>query len=79
VHHQESTWRTEFDGKQPSAIRDLCVLVPMAAGGTWRVETWDTFAGKVVGEDTVRAADGKLTLRLPDLARDVALRLVRVE
>lgn len=79
VHHRESTWRTEFDGKQPSELRGLRLRVPMAAGGAWRAETWDTFAGKVVREDTVRAVDGTLALALPDLARDVALKLVKVE
>ncbi len=79
VHPRESTWRTEFDGKQPRELRGLRLRVPMAAAGTWRVEYWDTFSGKVSREDTVRTAAGTLTLPLPDLARDIALRLVQVE
>ena len=79
AHNRESTWRTEFDGKQPRGLRGLRLVVPLAAGGTWQAQYWDTFAGKVVREDTVRGLDGALTLALPDLARDVAVRLERSE
>jgi hypothetical protein len=79
VHNRESTWRTEFDGNQPRELKGLRLHVPILEGDAWRAEYWDTFAGKVVREETVRAVDGTLTLALPDLVRDVALKLVKVE
>jgi hypothetical protein len=79
VHHRESTWRTEFDGKQPRELAGLRLRMPMAQDGAWQVQHWDTFAGTVVREETVRAADGELALTLPELARDVAWRLAKAE
>jgi putative transposase len=40
---------------------------------------YDTFTGDVAGPGTVRAAAGALTLDLPHLTRDVALRLARTD
>jgi len=79
VHDRESTWRTEFEGRQPAGIRGLQVTVPVASDGPWQVQHWDTFAGQVVRENTLRATDGRLELALPGLTRDVALRLMKVE
>ena len=50
-HNQESTWRTEHDGKKPGMLQALHARVP-AADGTWQVEWWNTSTGEVVRRDT---------------------------
>jgi hypothetical protein len=77
VHNRESTWRTEFDGKQPAELGGLRVTLPVAQDGTWQVQRWDTSTGEATSPETVRAADGVLALDLPCFARDVALRLAK--
>jgi len=77
LHNKESTWRTEFEDKQPATLSKLQLRVPVPAGGQWRVEWWDTFTGEIVQRDTVESANGALALSAPDLARDLALRAER--
>jgi hypothetical protein len=74
VHNRESTWRTEYDGKQPRELAGLRVLVPMARGTQWDVEWWDTFKGTVLRRETVRAEGGRLWLKPPPFSRDLAAR-----
>jgi hypothetical protein len=74
VHNRESTWRTAYDGRQPTELKSLRISVPSPADGTWRVEWWDTFKGAVLRRDTARAKDGRLLLTPPDFARDLAVR-----
>ena len=77
VHNRESTWRTEFDGKQPHEMKGLGVTVPVAGEGTWRVEWWDTFTGEVIRRDTVTAKGGRVELTAPDFTRDWAVKVMR--
>jgi hypothetical protein len=47
--------------------------VPELADGTYRVAWWDTYAGKVVKEETATASGGQpLTLATPPIAQDLA-------
>ena len=73
-HNQESTWRTEHDGKTPARLEAIHARVP-AADGTWQVEWWNTSTGKVVRRDTATAASGELILTAPDFSSDVAARV----
>ena len=77
VHNGESTWRTEFGGKQPAEIKGLTVTVPVAGEGTWRAEWWDTFKGEVIRRDVVVAKEGKVELTAPNFARDLAVKVGR--
>ena len=46
------------------------------APGRWSVEHWDTRAGRVTKtEDATVVGDGELTVALPEVAWDAALRL----
>ncbi len=72
-HNQQSTWRTEHDGKSPTKLEALGVRVP-AADGTWQVEWWNTSTGDVVRRDTATAAGGELILTIPDFSTDLAVR-----
>jgi hypothetical protein len=78
VQNRESTWRTEYDGKQPRQIQGVRLSVPVAKAGTWRVEWWDTFRGEVTRRDVVQAVGGEMSLAVPDFSRDVAARVVRI-
>jgi hypothetical protein len=47
------------------------------ADGTWRMELWDTVAGKVVSTGEAAAKGGTLTIDLPAIPTDLALKLAR--
>lgn len=72
LHNRESTWKTAFQGRKPTPLEGLRVTVPVPRDGSWEVEWWDTWTGKVVRRQTVEASSGTVQL-LPDvLATDWA-------
>lgn len=77
VHNRQSTWRTEFDGKQPLALQGARVTLPAPAAGPWEVRWWDTFTGQIISTEQATAADGKLSLTVPTFSRDLAAQIVQ--
>lgn len=77
LQNGESTWRTAYEGRQPTPLEGLGIVVPVPAAGRWRAEWWDTWTGEVMTEETVTARDGRVALQAPVLRTDVALRLER--
>ncbi|MBI2885383.1 MAG: DUF5060 domain-containing protein [Candidatus Omnitrophica bacterium] len=53
-------------------------LAGLKSNGRYRLEWWDTYRGRVLRTDVVMADRGRVVLRVPDLAFDVAGKLVRL-
>ncbi len=47
--------------------------------GKYKSQIWDTITGKVVSEETVTVDKRTLKIRLPEIATDVALKIIRVK
>ena len=77
VHNRQSTWRTQFDGKQPAEVKAARVTLPAPSAGPWEVQWWDTFTGQIISTSQATAADGKLSLPVPAFARDLAARIAK--
>lgn len=79
IHNRQSTWRTDFDGKQPAEVKGAQVTVPVPAAGAWEVQWWDTATGQIISTQQATAAEGKLSLTVPDFARDLAARVEKTQ
>jgi hypothetical protein len=77
VQNSEHTWqRATAKDYKPSSISGARLTVPGLAPGRWSVEHWDTREGKVTRtEEAVATDDGELTIALPEVTWDAALRL----
>lgn len=73
LHNRESTWKTAYDGKETSALEGLRVRVPVSRDGTWEVQWWDTWTGKVLRTEDLRSVGGAVLLLPPALKTDVAV------
>ena len=47
-------------------------------GGRYRVEWWDPYRGEIIGTAVSQARQGQVTLRVPVLTFDLAVKLVRM-
>jgi len=47
--------------------------------GKYKTQIWDTITGKVVSEETVTVDKRTLKIRLPEIATDIALKIIRVK
>ena len=77
VHSRDHVWsRATKKGFKPVPIGGAQLQLAGLAPGPWTVEHWDTHKGEVTRtEPATVAPDGKLTLPLPEMAWDAALRL----
>ena len=77
VHSSAHNWYNVGVRKlTPEAVAGATVTVSVKKDGVYRVELWDTRTGKVVREETAKSTRGKVTCRLPDIRKDVALKLI---
>jgi len=69
--------RSVFDRPpaNPTAVRGATLTVEDMQPGTYLVEYWDTRTGEVAATRTIAASDGALTVPLPKISRDVALKI----
>ncbi len=70
--NRSSTWWTAWEGKAPIPLQGLTTRVHGLSDGTYRVEWYDTWQGKVTSTTTAECKGGVIELTLPKLTRDVA-------
>ncbi len=74
------SWRRAIVGKTtfPPVAPSVVGLDGLAAG-TWKIQVWDTWTGKVRDERLETVGNrGKIRVRVPSFSGDLALKLVRV-
>jgi hypothetical protein len=74
------TWpNATAKGFKPVPVQGAKLTVAGLKPGRWAIEHWDTVKGAVARAEEGRAgADGKLTIALPEVSWDAALRLRRL-
>ncbi len=78
VRNDDFTWFNAVEGKVRRRPPCRLVLGDVAAG-TYVVERWDTWEGRVVDTGEVQAQEQRIVLDVPELERDTAFRLIRKE
>jgi hypothetical protein len=76
IQNQRATWSRMTAGEQPSAVEGARLRLAVPAG-KWQVEWFDTWAGDAITKQSLPAGEGGLTITLPPIATDLALRLTR--
>lgn len=72
-----SNWYADGQGVQPATYEGLTWTVPVPRPGTYRLDWWDTRAGRIVRSATITATERELPVRPPPFTRDIALRITR--
>lgn len=73
----EASWESIVTMKrEPATLTATCVALKGLAAGDYRVEWFDTRAGRVVASDTVSLSEPVLRLESPSWQRDLACRIV---
>ncbi len=65
--------------KSPVPVRNAQLQIPVKRPGTYQVEIWDTRKGEVMKKATVKADGQRVTVALPDVDKDVALKVIHTE
>lgn len=79
VQNRFYTWIIAgHEGQKPPVARGARVAVPVAREGLYRVEFWDTRTGQMREGPRTRSAQKTVSVDLPPLEKDVALKVVLV-
>ena len=72
LHNRLSTWPTERRARKLLPVSAMTTKVHGLPDGPYRVEWWDTWAGKAASSSEATSARGILPLPIPTVERDIA-------
>ncbi|MDW8105573.1 MAG: DUF5060 domain-containing protein [Armatimonadota bacterium] len=79
VEHAQHTWyQVGVVKRPPRPVAPTLLHITDWTPGRYRVQLWDTYAGKPLSTQTVTADREGLRIELPRVERDIALRLERL-
>ena len=76
AQNAEHNWKNLFDKKPISTVPSTTLSCRGLPLGSYIVEWWDTWKGRMTRKEQVSAAADGLTLVLPELETDVAARIL---
>ena len=59
--------------------KDTSLTIPNWLDGEYMVKFWDTYEGKVTNSKKITVDEGKLTINLPPISKDIALMIERLD
>ncbi len=77
VQNRAHTWYNVREGNAVPLVSPTVLRLGGFADGRWRVELWDTTKGTIVAHAETQAREGTLSIRLPAVATDLALKVTR--
>jgi len=77
LQNRDSTWYNHAGGGPVPPVEAFRCTLQGLPDGDYTVQWWETWKGRVTRTTPARVAGGQLTLEIPELATDVALKLRR--
>jgi hypothetical protein len=75
VQNRAYTWFNVRDKAPIPSVPPTQLILTGFADGEYDVELWDTVDGTVIGRESSTAADSKLVIDLPEVKRDLAVKI----
>ncbi|MFQ5952419.1 MAG: cellulase family glycosylhydrolase [Candidatus Omnitrophota bacterium] len=75
VQNKDFNWRNTFKGKAPEPIKNSYFNTHVIEDGSYLIERWDTFTGKVVSKIKADSKNGILRVELPEFSKDSAFKI----
>lgn len=79
LQHRHSTWVAHAAGEAPPPTKPATLKLPGFTPGNYAIEWWETWKGATTKTETVTADVGGITLALPPIATDMALKVKRLQ
>jgi hypothetical protein len=69
-----SNWHNDQKNMPPRVITDARLSLPVSRDADYQIEWWDARTGRIIRQDRTTAKQRVLTLAVPPVERDIALR-----
>jgi hypothetical protein len=79
VHNKQSIWYTRVQGESPNPAENAVIRIPVSGNGEYRVEFWNTYTGEIFRTETKRAVSKRISLTLPKIENDIALKVILLD
>lgn len=79
VQNKASNWKTGYSGRSPLSIKGAYFEVYGVPAGDYTLDIWDTYKGQKISSKKIKPSEGKVGVKLPDLIKDVAVRLTPLD
>lgn len=77
IYNKEYNWKNVKNGIEPSLIKGASFTVTNVENGTYNIEWWNTFEGKIISSGKIKTDNNELNISLPDFSKDVACKISR--
>lgn len=75
IQNKDHTWWNVVNKVPIDAVESVNLELLGFRDGEYAVEWWNTYTGEIVRWDTVQAANGKISLTIERLEKDIAIKL----
>lgn len=79
LHNRANEWPCHAAGIEPQTVKGARLTLRGLPAGRYRVEWWDTYAGRRTAVSRAVGTGKTLSLAVPPVERDIACRVVRVK
>lgn len=69
-------WKVAVEKKAPQPIKGATVKVLGISNGKWEAQIWDTYRGIIISKQMLKATGKSLTIQLPNVDKDIAIKLI---
>lgn len=77
LQNRDSTWVNHAGDGDVGQVDAFRFQLTDLADGPYRVQWWETWKGRILREDEAQATGGRLTIEVPPLRTDVALKVLK--
>jgi len=78
IHDKASNWQNDLEGKFPGKMDTFSFDILGLRDGEYRVQWFDTREGKIVKEERASSENGRMTLKVENLIRDIAVKILKI-
>ncbi len=75
LQNRESCWYNHGQGGKVGQVEAFTLAISGLGDGRYRLEWWETWKGAPVRTEQVEAHDGRLTVAVPPLTTDAAVKI----
>jgi len=72
---QAAWWNQIVEKKRSAPVADAAIEIRELRPGTYRLEWWDTYEGKIIRTEQVSCAGGRLHILVPSFSGDIACKI----
>ncbi|MFA6141846.1 MAG: DUF5060 domain-containing protein [Candidatus Omnitrophota bacterium] len=77
IQNKAYNWKDINNGIKPDTIEGAYFKIAEIDSGSYKIEWWNTFEGKIIKSGSVDSKNGELDIRIPAFDKDIACKIIK--